>query len=164
MSKSDNLGFDVAAVHANFMHSLRKLARGTAHDHYMLDKALDAYRKKLRSRKKKTAALVWCDQNAELFAAAARQQLIGPSLGGYQLDRYFAALRKNDEYREGFAAILFAVVTSMYGGRRVWKNKNPTASKLEDAKRMLPADLMRKHGIGRSRAYQLCKMASRPKK
>ncbi|MDO8313912.1 MAG: hypothetical protein Q7T00_01520 [Rugosibacter sp.] len=51
--------------------------------------------------------------------------------------------------------LFMAVLRERYGGTTVRLKKRPAESKRLDAKRMTAAQLMDKHGIGRSRAYQL---------
>ncbi|MCB1955750.1 MAG: hypothetical protein KDG55_08735 [Rhodocyclaceae bacterium] len=152
-------GFDLDATRASFERALRKLARGRAHDRAMLVKAIEFYRKKRR-----TTAAAWCDEQAARIVAGWRLSHLGPSVAGWDPGAYLAAVSREPQEREFVAAVLLAVMGGMHPTGRAWGRKNPTASKLRDAKHMLPAALMAKHGIGRSRAYQLCGLALRPKK
>lgn len=152
-------GFDLIATRMAVERALRKLAHGRAHDRAMLAKAVELYRKK-----RYTKAAEWCDEQAGRIVGQWRITKIGPSVAGWDPSAYLAAVTRESQDRESLAAVILSVMGAMHPDGRAWQRKNPTAAKLADAKHMLPADLSKKHGIGRSRSYQLRKLALRPNK
>ncbi len=137
MSKSDRTGdYDPAAAHAELMKVLGWMSRGRPQDVAFLNRCRDEYR-----RQRNTKAKRWCKENGERFALAAGSQ----------------------SHANDFSAVLFAVVRRLYGGETIWQNKRPRDSKLADARRMTPAELMATHGISRSHAYTLRREALKRK-
>lgn len=136
MRKTDRADdYSPAAVHAEFMKVLGRLARGRPADHAFLKLCEDEFTKQRNTKAKR-----FCMEKGALYA----ESCCSPAHTGQ------------------FAAVLFQVLRRLYGGETIWENKRPRDAKLADAKRMTPAEMM-KTGISRSHAYALRREALRRK-
>ncbi|MCB1896272.1 MAG: hypothetical protein H6945_13495 [Zoogloeaceae bacterium] len=169
MTKKD-LGFDPDLLVADLLSAARHLLRDRAHERCWMERQVARYLAAAGRRKNPTKLVLNCEIWADQWLKELRRVLIaqsypGSDLGGFALKSYFDLLRSYERLRTEHAAVIYALVCSRYRDRgRVWMNKRPADPKLMDARRMLPADLMKKYGISRSYAYRLCRTAPQSRK